>query len=295
MPDRQGEQGGTGGDGERRRAGGHARGLPEQLDLDALAGSFAVESVTPPEGEVQQVSLSVTLTPVGMMGTLSGMLVISDGQVAQAGGVTFASWPESAACPPDFSGAGGIPVAADHVAFGLSGEQAIEQFNAASPLTLAWDDGASTELSLTAVSSGDGCLRVDPYAYLSGHGGASLSFPITLSAVTDDGELDGSYETTLILGRLAGSNDHSVDVQLVLPLELDDVAQSGLKDVSLPEGLHRLAFALNAELVDGEVSGELGLNGLTDPPCVTDPPEPGPNGAPGCEGTHVTELVSGSF
>ena len=42
------------------------------------------------------------------------------------------------------------------------------------------------------------------------------------------------------------------------------------------------------------------LNGLTDPPCLTNPPQPMPTpgggmGSPGCEGTHVTPIESASW
>lgn len=276
--------------------------LSHDFELDAIAGSFAIESL-PEGGELMGLGLGATLTAAGMTGSVSSLLQITypaddplEGAVS-AQGVVFATWPESVSCPPDQSGISGIPAAIEDEALGLSGAEALELYNDATPVTVTWLDGSESELTLTATSAGDGCVRPYPYVYSPEDPEATVVYPVTLHAVSEDGTLDGTYEATLTTTPRRDSDDHRVVIEVNLPLELGQVAEAGLEDVTMPSGLHRLFYTLTSDVENGAANGWLKLNGLTDPPCLTDPPEPDPNamGAPGCEGTHVTELQSGSW
>jgi hypothetical protein len=277
--------------------------LSHSFDFEALSGSLAIESVTPPEGKLGKLALSATLSPAGMTGSLGTTLEVTygdpddpNGAVSQSAGLIFAAWPESAACPADQQGIAGIPVTLEAEALGLSGADALESYNGSTPVTLSWNGGGESELTLSATSAGDGCVRPNPYAF-SGEAEATVSYPITLQAATADGKLEGTYEATMTTSPELEGDAQRVVIEVNLPLELDELAESGLQGITLPDGLHRLFFTLSSEVEDGAAHGLLRLNGLTDPPCVTDPPEPDPGGmsAPGCEGTHVDELASATW
>ncbi len=276
--------------------------LTRDFELDAIAGSFAIESV-PAGGEVLGLGLDATLSQAGMSGSLSGLLQITypaddplEGAVS-AQPLVFASWPDSASCPADESGSSGIAVGVEDDALGLSGEAALERYNAATPVTVHWLDGNESELTLTATSAGDGCMRLNPYAYGPGDAEAMVVYPVTLHAQSDDGTLDGTYDATLTTSPLVDGSDHRVVIEVSLPLELDQLAEAGLSGVTLPDGLHRLFYRLSSDVEGGAANGLLELDGLTDPPCVTDPPEPDPGAmsTPGCMGTQVTKLESGTW
>jgi hypothetical protein len=277
--------------------------LTQSFELDEIAGSFAIESL-PEGGELLGLGLDVTLSKAGMTGSLGGLLQITyaagdplEGAVSGQG-VTFASWPDGVSCPPDDSGQSGIPVAVEDEALGLSGQAALELYNAATPVSVRWLDGSESELTLTATAAGGGCMRLNPYAaYSPEEPEASVAYPVTLHALSDDGALDGTYAAVLTTSPRNDSEEQRVVVDVSLPLELGQLAESGLDGITLPDGLHRLFYTLTSGVRDGAANGWLRLNGLTDPPCVTDPPEPEPgaNSAPGCEGTQVTELAKGSW
>jgi hypothetical protein len=276
--------------------------LNHDFELDAIAGSFAIESL-PEGGELLRLGLSATLTAAGMTGSLGSLLQITypaddplEGAVSGQG-VVFATWPESASCPPDMSGISGIPVGIDDDALGLSGAAALELYNDATPVGLTWLDGSETLLTLSASSAGDGCVRPNPYVYTPEDPEATAVYPVTLRAQSEDGTLDGTYAATLTTSPRQGSESQRVVIEVSLPIELEQLADAGLEDVTMPSGLHRLFYTLTSGVEDGAANGLLRLNGLTDPPCVTDPPEPDPNamGSAGCEGTHVTELQSATW
>ncbi len=278
--------------------------LTHGFELDEIAGSFAIESL-PEGGEVLGLGLDATLSNAGMTGSLSSLLQITypaddplEGAVS-AQPVTFATWPEGASCPPDESGStSGIPLGVEDEALGLSGQAALELYNAATPVTVRWLDGSESELTLTATAVGDGCMRLNPYAaYAPEEPEASVAYPVTLHALSDDGTLDGTYAAVLTTSPRNDSEEQRVVVDVSLPLELGQLAESGLDGITLPAGLHRLFYTLTSGVRDGAANGWLRLNGLTDPPCITDPPEPDPGamGSSGCEGTQVTELAKGSW
>lgn len=269
-----------------------AASFSKDLDPEALGGSFEILSVTPAEGQVKQFGLNATLTPFGATGTLSSIVEVQGASVVSAGWVTYATFPGSGACADDPESGGddtGFPTSITADVRGFSGAQAIEQWNAATPITVAWRDGTETELTLVATSEGDGCVRLgawyDEELYRA-------TYPVRIVASSADGRLDGEYTGKIEVVPDASGNVTRIFGSASVPLTLDQAGQSGFSELGDLSEYHRLHLKLSSTLSQGEFSGFLGLDGLTDPPCVTEPPpiDPSGMGAPGCEGTHVTPI-----
>jgi hypothetical protein len=265
----------------------------KELDPAALSGSFEISAVNPAEGQVKQFGMNATLTPFGVTGTLTSIVEVHypgpNGGAVGAMGVTYATFPGSVACAGDGGDGTGFALPVGDQVAGFSGAQAIEQWSSATPVAVTWLDGSSTELTLAATSSGDGCARLgewfsdEPFR---------VSYPVQIAASSADGKLDGAYAGEIIVLADAEGNAGTILGTAVLPLTLAQVAQSGFSNAGDVSAYHRLALWLQSELVTPEFSGFLVLNGLVDPPCLTNPPEPDPGGmgSPGCSGTEVTPI-----
>jgi hypothetical protein len=154
---------------------------------------------------------------------------------------------------------------------------------------VTWLDGATTELTLAAEAAGDGCIRLGAWYAAEPF---RASYPVRITATTSDGRLDGEYAGEIAVVPGADGGVQTVFGTATLPLTLEQGGESGFSDLGDVSGYHRLHFSLQSQLADGSFSGTLGVNGLTDPPCITDPPPPDPGGmgSPGCMGTEVTPI-----
>lgn len=274
----------------------------EPLEPASLNGSFEILSVEPAEGQVKQFGLSATLTPFGVTGTLSSIVEVHypgaagdpTGGAVGAVGVTYASFPGSAACADGSGQSTGFSTPAAQMVVGFSGAQAIEQWNAATPVSVTWKDDSATELTLVATAQGDGCVRLGAWYDAEPF---RASYPVRITATTADGRLDGEYAGEMLVAPDAEGNVASILGTANLPLALEQAAESGFSNVGDVSAYHRLFFTMSSKLESGTFSGSLALNGHTDPPCLTDPPPPDPDGmgAPGCSGTEVTPIESTSW
>lgn len=269
------------------------------LDLGKLDGSLAV-SYSNPNAELVQLGLTATLMAEGTTGSLSGIEQIEHGDVVSAGQALLAVWPDAAACAGDgqsYQDASGIAVAADESALGITGDAAAELISSMTPVAVRWLDGSSTELTVTTELLGDGCLRASNPSYGEETGG-TVTYPARFKLESADGRVNGEYTGTL---RSYPEGDaHGVTAEAFMALTPDQVAQSGFASAEVPSGVERLVAAFNARRVGGVESGSLLLNGLTDPPCLTEPqePEPQPGGgmsSPGCAGSTVTPIEAASW
>jgi hypothetical protein len=162
---------------------------------------------------------------------------------------------------------------------------------------VTWSDGESAELGLSAVSLGAGCVNTAVDALGQDGPAFTATFPVTLSAHSDDGRFDADHAGQLIIGAGAAGAIESIVGEATRVVEPALLEGLGFSDISLDEDFHRLSLSLRSQLRADSMTGTIVLNGITDPPCLTDPPEPDPGGmgAPGCEGSTVTELESGAW
>jgi len=271
------------------------------VDLEKMSGALAV-SYSNPQTELVQVGLNMTLMAEGMTGSLSGLEQTNHGDAISAGGGlgagVLAVWPGSPACAIQYSDGSGIGVAPEQKALGITGDAAAAMVSGTTPVAVTWRDGSETELTLTTTVEGEGCLRAVTYSGLDGGSSGSVTYPARFALSSADGRLEGEYVGTLLTQPSGEQNTVSADA--TLELALDQVEQSGFNSVEVPSDVERLAVALSVIIEDGQVSGWVRLNGHTDPPCLTTPPEPmktpgGGMSSPGCEGTRITQLEIASW
>ena len=271
--------------------------LSMPIDFDELSGSLAV-TYSDPNVELVQVGLNVTLLAEGMTGSIAGIEQTNHGDAVSAGAAAIAVWPDSPACVEQYGDNSGIGVAPDQNALGITGDAAGELLAGTTPASVSWRDGTQTELTLTVAVEGDGCLKVsNNYGLDDGQNGMA-SYPARFTLHSEDARLDGEY-----LGRLftrPSGDGNAVSGEAHLELMADQVAQSGFAMSEVPTGVERLAVTLTVSIEDGITQATVLLNGLTDPPCLTEPAEPMPQpgggaSAPGCEGTHITPIESTSW
>lgn len=269
------------------------------LDLEKLGGSLAID-YDDPQVELVQVGLGATLTDSGMTGSVSGIVqrTTADAVSAGAGGGVIAVWPASPACASDpYSDLSGIGVTGSQNALGITGDAAAELLARTTPASVTWRDGTSTELTLGVELSGDGCLRASTIYGIEG-GGAR--YPARFTLTSSDGRLNAAYDG--VLQSTPNGDANGVHGEAFLELMLDQMTQSGFDGVEVPAEAERLGVRFSVDVDGGgRASGLVQLNGLADPPCVTDPapvPEPGSGssqGSPGCAGTTIIALESATW
>jgi hypothetical protein len=269
-----------------------------RLDLAKLGGDLAV-SFSNPKAKLVQLSLEATLTAAGTTGHLAGIEQIDAGGVSSAGQALLAVWPDAPACSVGgaYQDSSGIGVAVDAPALGISGLAAAELLSSMTPVGIAWLDGASTQLELTTTLLGDGCLRASNSS-IPGESGGTVTYAASFKLKSDDGRLQGEYTGTLV--SYPEGDAHGVTAEAFRELSLAQVSESGFVDAQVPTGAERLVVAFNARRVGVVESGSVVLNGISDPPCVTEPqqPQPEPGGgmsSPGCSGSMVTHIESAAW
>jgi hypothetical protein len=274
--------------------------LSVPIDFDELSGDLEV-SYSDPQVELVQVGLNATLMPEGMTGSLGGIeqRTTKDAVSASPGAGVIAVWPDSPACDEQYGSGVGLGVAPDQNAFGITGNAAGELLSGTTPVTVAWRDGTETELTLGVEVAGDGCLKIQNNYGLEGGSNGLATYPATFTLTSEDGRLEGSYTGKLITYPNGEGNDVSAEAYLELPAA--QIAESGFPMAEAPSGAHRVRVQLQLLLENGGITqASVLLNGLTDPDCVTNPPQPmatpgGGIGVAGCQGTQVTPIESASW
>lgn len=274
------------------------------LDLTKLNGTLAVTS-SAPRGKVVQVTLDAVLMAEGTAGSIKGLEQIESGSgttgVSSASGAVLAVWPDAAACQapgPDGSGQGsGLGMPLEQTALGVTGTETLASVATTEPAPITWLSGSNSTLTVELESTGDGCFRVSSLPVEIG-GGAGVTYPVTITAKSADGRLDGSYAGTVAV--TGSGSDRTVTASAYLQLSVDDVAKSGFSDIVVPADSDGLRVQIESKLVGGVTSGSVQLFSLTDPPCLTDPQPPmatpgGGASAPGCAGQAQTRLEAATW
>ncbi|MES1183542.1 MAG: hypothetical protein ABUL60_06985 [Myxococcales bacterium] len=278
--------------------------LSVPLDLTKLSGSLSVSS-SAPRSKLVQVGLDAILMAEGTAGSIKGIEQTESGSGAtgasSASGAVLAVWPDAPACQTaaqDGSGqSGGLGMPVEQTALGVTGTETLASVGRAEATPITWLDGSSSTLTVDVESTGDGCFRVSSLPVEIG-GGAGVTYPVTISAKSADGKLDGVYAGTVVV--TGSGSGRTVTASAYLQLSVDDVAKSGFSDVSVPTDSDGLRVQIESKLVGGVESGSVQLFSLSNPPCLTDPqpPMPTPGGGssvPGCAGQTQTRLEAANF
>lgn len=274
--------------------------LSVPVDLTKLGGSLAVSSSNP-RSKLVQLSLAATFTAEGTAGSISGIEQTDSGSGASsassAGSAVLAVWPDSAACQALSQDGGGLGMPVDQTALGVTGTDTLASVAAVEPTAITWLDGAHSTLTVDIESTGDGCFRVSPLPAEIG-GGAGVTYPVSISAKSEDGRLDGTYAGQVVV--TGSGSDRSVMASAWLELSVDDVAKSGFSDVSVPADSDGLRLRIESTFADGVTSGTVQLFSVSNPPCLTNPEPPmstpgGGMSTPGCPGQSQTRLEVASW
>jgi hypothetical protein len=270
------------------------------FDLTKVGGSLAVSS-TMAGAKLVQMSLDATFMAEGTTGRISGIQQIDSGtgasSASSASQALLAVWPDSAACRQLFQDGAGLGVTVEQTALGESGTDTLASVALAEPTSITWMDGTATTLTVAIEATGDGCFRVNSLPVEAG-GGATVTYPVTIKAKSDDGRLDGTYAGQVIVNG-AGSA-RTVSAAAYLDVGIDDVAESGFADVSVPASSDGLRLRIESNLRNGNVEGTIQLSSVENPPCLTEPATPmttpgGGMSVPGCPGQALTRLEGAAW
>ena len=270
------------------------------LDLTKLGGSLAVSS-SRASAKLVQMSLDATFMAEGTSGRISGIEQTDTGtgatSASSASQAMLAVWPDSAACRQLFQDGAGLGVTVEQVALGESGTDTLASVSLAEPTAITWLDGTATAITVAIEATGDGCFRVNSLPVEAG-GGASVTYPVTIKAKSDDGRLDGAYAGQVIVNGTA--SDRRVAAAAYLDVSVDDVAESGFTGISVPAGSDGLRLRIESNRRDGSASGMVQLVSVKNPPCLTEPVTPmvtpgGGMSVPGCPGQAQTPVESAAW
>ncbi|HYQ17885.1 MAG TPA: hypothetical protein VEQ58_19065, partial [Polyangiaceae bacterium] len=267
--------------------------LSVPFDPAKVSGSLVVTSSNP-RAKLVQLSLSATLMAEGMAGSISGLEQTESGSGATgavgASGAVLAVWPDSQACRDVSRDGGGLGMPLGAEVLGVSGNDTLASLAPASPVSIHWLNGEQTTLQVRITSTADGCFTVssDP----------SVTYPVTIELKSADGKLDGSYAGKVTATGSGASR--RVDASAWLELAVEDVSQSGFTSITVPDDTDGLQLRIESTLEAGVAASSVKLLGLTNPPCLTEPPAPTPTpgggfSSPGCEGQKQTPLESAAW
>jgi hypothetical protein len=270
------------------------------FDLTKVAGTLEVSS-SMVGAKLVQMSLDATFIAEGTSGRISGTQQIDSAtgasSASSASEAVLAVWPDSAACQQLSQDGTGLGVSVEQTALGVSGTDTLASVALAEPTSITWMDGTKSTLTVAIESMGDGCFRVNTLPVEAG-GGPGVTYPVTIKAKSADGRLDGTYAGQVIVN--GSGSDRTVTASAYLDVTVDDVANSGFTDVSVPAGSDGLRLQIESKLISGQASGIVQLFSVENPPCLTEPAVPmatpgGGMSSPGCSGQSQTRLEVASW
>lgn len=259
------------------------------LDADELAGSLEVSVEALPGFEPDgppKLGFDVRIADVGFAGSVGVQATFQSDDGVAAGSVgSIARWPEDNPCQA------GFPVAA---AQSSSVQQALDAFNDRGPLALEYEPAAeASELSYAlSVTTGTVCEELDAA------GAGELMFEGNLELTSADGTIDATLPVQVTTGLEEGelyfvqasmSESSEEPNQLLETLGI----QASVDFSGYEYGQVFFSASVNA----GQLEGSLSARGADEADCVSNPPEPDPNGmgVPGCRGTDFYDLWVARF
>ncbi len=264
--------------------------VSQALDPSMLGGTL---EIVPANGQVTQLSAEIAMSPLGTTGQIFSIIETTSSASVGARAVSYATWPASPACQTQRGDAPGLPLPVD-VPFGkFTGLEALSRINVVRDRMLTWRDETTAGVTLTASNNGDGCV------HFLGQSAAQLlpqvTFPVTISIVTDDARLTGQYSGELGARPAADGSLAAVASRSDLRFGVDQSGMTGFAGLGNVSQYDSLALSILSQVTGGTLSGEVVLNGLKAAPCVGQSQgEPGAS-TTACEGTKFTVIERGSW
>lgn len=252
--------------------------ISRSLGLADVAGSFAVTKLEPQNAEVGPIELTIGISESGIFGSASTMVEMSDGEVVSAGFIDVARWPAGDSSCESYE----APLGLDAAVAGFSAEDALALVAAAAELSLTWQGGQPTAMSLD-LSPGTVACAID-----SGDMAGTLRIPATAAVQTEDGRWNGSFAVEVVAQPAGDGSLAAVRVAIPTPFvatvpAAEFLAAFGLSGVDLT-GYDEGSLDFTGDFQPGGgATGQVTVLGVKNPMCSNEP------GAP-CEGNDYTEI-----
>lgn len=239
-------------------------------------------------GTLRDLTLDGVLTSLGSYGEVKAAVGYPNDASAERI-ARLATWPDTSVCTADEYWSG-LVVSETEDLGGFTAEDVVATFDALSPRMLTWNDGAQTDVTLSAVADGSPCA--------SRANGWNLLQPVRISVATEDARWNGTYTGSVTTASYLGGL-HAINLQAKLNSvdNTDFVAASGMPGVDV--AAHEWAnFELNVEfdVALGRHTGNVELSGSHRSRCSAENTRPeATNKLPPCEGVLTERLRSGRF
>jgi hypothetical protein len=309
-------------DGTLRASATNWATLHVDLKADMLGGGFKLVSTKPAGFKLVQLAVDLGLSPLGLRGSLSGVLEMHTGNASTSaasgtstGGVSTAGGGALALIGAEGCDDGGLPIALDHALRGFSGQDVLDLVNGLPKLDGVWKDGTKDPLRVS-LEHRDGAvcaLLAADDAWVTDTVPGTLRLHETLHMSGGDGRLDASWPVVV-----AGKPDAKGALsQVSIALDSALVAEPTADNLESVYGIHGVdatsydgvQVSFSFDLMAGDsapsASGKLDVAGLKLADCAKNPPAPmltpdvTPNGSsassPGCAGADLVPLESLSW
>lgn len=259
--------------------------LDVSIPFTELKGSLAATELQPDGAELQPLELSIGVSPAGLFGTATTTVAVRDGNSVGVGFLDVARWPADSRCQP-----GEVPLGLDDALDGFTAAEALAVVGDAGALSLTWEGGPATAMSLALNHDGAPACAV-----YEGEMSGSMRLFADAAITTDDGRWDGSLPVEVVATPTLDKALASVDIRtadlfatVVPPAEF--VATFGLEGIDLGTyasiGVDlRGSFTRETDTVTA--AGEVEVVGLEQNPC--------PDPEAGCMGTDVVTLAAATW
>ena len=256
--------------------------IERSIALADLGGALALTKVEPAEVSVGDLSLEIGITEDGLFGGASSIVEVSGDGWVGATGLSYATWPSDPA-PCSY---GEAPLALESAAAGFSGADVLAAIAAAPPLSLTWEGGVSTGLTLALSHDG-----APVCAIYQGEAVGTLRFGAEAAVVTADGRWMGAFAVEVYgevgpEGELARASFSRYAPYAATVPAADFEATFGLSGVDLA-GFDEGTIDFAGSFEGGAATGRLEVLGVKLHSC---PPD-----ANGCAGNDYVSLEAASW
>jgi hypothetical protein len=261
------------------------------IDLTEVMGSFEAEPVAPANSELTRSKLTGQLGfseygAVGAISLQSEFRSLDGSAVGQGGAGEIAHFPADNYCGQPNA----VSVLADQPVRGLSLATALEALNIQGSVPVQYASGPGSELELQVTSGAERvCISFDrDPSYIGEPGGAALSAPASVHLSSADGRLEADIPVQLLAqagqAGLLVSAESRANTEDVSPAQL--LERYGVQDQIDFSAYDGASAYFRSQASGTSKGGELLINGLDVPQCLSNPEPIDPNAtsAPGCSG-----------
>lgn len=268
--------------------------IGKELALDEIQGSFEITRKSPDHLEVLPITLNLGLSKFGMTGSADGGLQIEEGGDGGEGWVGF-GWISYAAWPGGERQCdlGEVAAPLDGAFQEFSGQDVLDLIGAATDLSITWQGGDPSPLTVTASDAGKAICFSAVGGY-EGEGLGSLRMDATLDVAAEDESIAGTFDVVLT-GRPAADGTleeahlsiYAPYANQLSPAEFEDTY--GITGVDFT-GYERAGLTFSGSYFpDGGAVGALTVLGIIPADCDDVPV------GEGCEGDTIDEIAMASW